>query len=335
MTTNPVHTSAKTVGCGRRRRSVVSERRRARGDEGLTLVELLVAFTCLIVLLTLVATALSTYLTAGTSVISSYSATDQLLPSSVTIQRLIRSEVEPAPTPATSSTTNSCAPAINVPCPPFVVGSTGTYSTTFYANIGDSNGPAKIVMAESTPTEASTAKFYTSVFTVTQYRACPVLATATSTCPVNSGCPFSLNSTLVCSWSSAGTVLVDVTNVVNGAATVGSPVNVNGTMTTTPLPDSTKPIFAYNTLDPYSLVYIPNDGGTPTSAGILFTNPGTCTAPSVDVNGNPTSENCDTDTIQSVIVDLEVEVPGAPIHENYFTVYRLSSSSYLYSPVVG
>ena len=63
--------------------------------------------------------------------------------------------------------------------------------------------------------------------------------------------------------------------------------------------------------------------------------PGTCTAPSTDVNGNPTTANCGTDTIQSVAVDLEVEVQGAPIQENYFTVYRLSSASYLYSPLVG
>ena len=34
-------------------------------------------------------------------------------------------------------------------------GSTGTYSTAFYANVGDSNGPAKIVMAEGTPTKSS------------------------------------------------------------------------------------------------------------------------------------------------------------------------------------
>ena len=57
------------------------------GDEGLTLVELLVAFATLTVLITLVATAVSTYLNVGTNVISSYSATQQLLPSSITIQR--------------------------------------------------------------------------------------------------------------------------------------------------------------------------------------------------------------------------------------------------------
>jgi hypothetical protein len=209
-----------------------------------------------------------------------------------------------------------------------VTGSTGTYSTTFFANIGDTNGPAKVVMSERTPTECANCKFYSSVFTVTEFPACKQLTTATSTCPVNSGCPFSFNATLTCSWSSSGTVLVDVPNVVNGAAGVSPQVTVNGSLTSTPLPDYAKPIFTYNTLDPYSLAYVPADTGP-------LAIPGSCTAPSVDVNGNPTSENCDTDTIQSVTVDLEVEVQGSPIHENYFTVYRLSSASYLYSPVVG
>jgi hypothetical protein len=34
-------------------------------------------------------------------------------------------------------------------------------------------------------------------------------------------------------------------------------------------------------------------------------------------------------------VDLQVDVQGTPIQENAFVVYRLSSASYLYSPLVG
>jgi len=188
----PISRSARSRLCRLRERR---ERTRVTGqnaDSGLTLVELLVAFACLVLLLTIVATAMTTYMNAGTSVISSYTATDQLLPSSLIIQRLIRSEVEPAPTPPTSALTNSCAGAVNVPCPPFVTGSTGTFSTTFYANIGDNNGPAKILMAEATPTECTGCKFYSTVFSVTEFAACPKLTVASSTCPVNSGCPFSM-----------------------------------------------------------------------------------------------------------------------------------------------
>ena len=61
---------------------------------------------------------------------------------------------------------------------------------------------------------------------------------------------------------------------------------------------------------------------------------GTCAAPTL-TSGQPSSSNCLADTIQSIGVDLQVHVQGAPIQENSFIVYRLSSASYLYSPLVG
>ena len=39
--------------------------------------------------------------------------------------------------------------------------------------------------------------------------------------------------------------------------------------------------------------------------------------------------------IQSVGVDLEVQSPGSAVQENAYTVYALSSTSYLYSPLIG
>ena len=291
--------------------------RQRRDDEGLSLVELLVAFAALITLLTLVGTTLTTYVNAGTNVISSYQATDQLLPSSIIIQRLIRSEVEPAP-----SVANTCSGA-NIPCPPFLTGSVGTYSTTFYANIGDPNGPGMIVMSNSTPTKCAGCKFYSSTFTVTQYPACPnppannVLAGCTSSTPA---CPFTVISTAVCTWSTSGKVLVDINGVVNGQ---------------TYLTNATQPtIFTYNTLNQYSTVYTAGAGGTPNGSTGILPNFSTCAAPTL-TNGNPTSSNCPADDIQSVAVDLQVDVPGTPIQEDSFVVYRLSSNSFLSSPLVG
>jgi hypothetical protein len=129
-------------------------------------------------------------------------------------------------------------------------------------------------------------------------------------------------------------VLVDVPNVVNGAAPVAAPVSVNGTLTSTPLVDASKPIFTYNTLDPFSFAYVPGDGGTPSATTGILPGFSTCAAPTM-VSGNPTSSNCSPDDVQSIDFDLEVQVQGSPIQENAFTIYRLSSSSYLYSPVVG
>jgi hypothetical protein len=291
-------------------------------EDGLTLVELLVAFTALIVLLTILSTALTAYLNAGTNVISSYQATDQLLPSSIIIQRLIRSQVEPAPTPTATPSPPTCSAAANIPCPAFLKGTVGTYSTTFYANIGDTNGPGKIVMSAPTPTKAPGSKFYSTVFTVTQYPACPnppsnALPGCTTSTPA---CPFLVTTTAPCSWSTSGKVLVTISGVVNGP---------------TYLTNNTPPtIFTYNTLDPYSSAYTAGAGGAAGAGGIL---PGfnACTAPTLDVTGNPTSSNCPPDMIQSVGVDLQVDVQGTPIQENAFVVYRLSSASYLYSPLVG
>jgi Prokaryotic N-terminal methylation motif len=291
-----------------------------RDDGGLTLVELLVAFAALMILLTMVGTAISTYLNVGTNVVSSYQATDQLLPSSITIQRLFRSQVEPAPTPTAAT---GCAVA-NAPCPPFLTGSVGTFSTTFYANIGDPNGPAKIVMGTTgPPTRCAGCKFYSSVFTVTQYPACPnppasgVLAGCTSSTPA---CPFTVISTATCTWSTAGRVLVDVPGVVNGL---------------TYLTNATPPtIFTYNTLDPYSTAYTSGAGGTPNAVTGILPGFNSCAAPTLTA-GNPSSSNCPPDMVQSVGVDLQVEVAGTSVQENSFVVYRLSSTSYLYSPLVG
>jgi hypothetical protein len=307
------------VRCGAAIRRKVRGREK-RDDGGLTLVELLVAFAALMILLTMVGTAISTYLNVGTNVVSSYQATDQLLPSSITIQRLFRSQVEPAPTP---TTTTSCS-AANAPCPPFLTGSVGTFSTTFYANIGDPNGPAKIVMGTTgAPTRCAGCKFYSTVFTVTQYPACPnppasgVLAGCTSSTPA---CPFTVISTATCTWSTAGKVLVDVTGVVNGP---------------TYLTNATPPtIFTYNTLDPYSTAYTAAAGGTPNAVTGILPGFNSCAAPTL-TGGNPSSSNCPPDMIQSVGVDLQVDVAGTTIQENSFVVYRLSSTSYLYSPLVG
>ena len=100
------------------------------GDEGLTLVELLVAFAALTILITLVATAVTTYLNVGTNVISSYSATQQLLPSSITIQRLIRSEVEPAPTPTAGASIPRTGTSYSGPWAPTRRPSTPTSAVT-------------------------------------------------------------------------------------------------------------------------------------------------------------------------------------------------------------
>jgi hypothetical protein len=288
------------------------------GDQGLTLVELLVAFAALLILFTMVSTAITTYLSVSNTVIASYNTNDQILPTSIVIQRLIRSEVEPAPTPTAAGQVNaSQCPVLNAPCPPFVLGSVGTTSTTFYANLGTLTvagtqhpGPAKIVMSASTPAKCSGCSYYTSTFTVTEQA--PDLSAGVSTCP------FSTASTLHCTYTTSPVVtLVYLSGVINGQ---------------TNLLNASTPIFTYNTLDPYSAAYVPGA----TSFGT-----GTCQPPTVtNVNGVPTdtASNCAADNIQSVGVDLQVVQAGSQketYQESSFVVYRLSSASYLYRQNLG
>jgi hypothetical protein len=271
------------------------------------------------------------YLSAGTAVTSSYRATDQLLPGSIIIQRLIRSEVEPAPTLLTT-VAGACG-AANVPCPAFPPATIGSYSTTFYSNVGGTAGqygPAKIVMALSTPTKCSGCRFPTAQFTVTEY---PALSSP--------ACPFTVVSTNLCTWSASGTRLVTINNVVNGLTLSGSTPVLSTTANAWPgCTGCGGPIFTYNTLDPYSAAYVAGAGGTPSAtplalpSGIL---PGfaTCSAPTTNANGVATSSNCPADTIQSVQFDIQVQVQGSPVQENSFSIYRLSSTSFLYSTLVG
>jgi len=291
-------------------------------------VELLVSFAVLSVLLTLVALALSTYLTAGNTVLSSYNAIDGLLPTSVTIQRLVRSEVEPAPTPVVAAQVSSpMCPLLNAPCPAFAVATGATpastaSSTTFYANVGAvrnssgtlvNNGPAKIVMSAGTPTPSGcTVLTCVSDFTVTQQG------------PAANSCPTSATDTKHCTYISMPvTTLIDLKNVVNGVAG-------------TNLKYASTPIFTYNTLDPYSAAYVAGVNYAPNYTGLFLTS--VCLAPTVaTINGVPTdtASNCPADNVESVGVDLMVRVSASAVQENSFVVYRLSSTSYLYTPPVG
>ena len=304
----------------RPRTRLVEQWRRARSrrdDSGLTLVELLVAFATMLILFVIVASAVTAYLSVSTKVISSYQTRDQIVPATLVIQRLFRSEVEPAPSPTSASqvttgsgTANQC-PTLNAPCPPFVLGTPTGTSVQFYANLGTLTvggtaypGPALVTMTASAPTKCSGCAFYTSTFTATEQ-------------PPNAGtCPTSVTSTAHCVYGTvAATTLVYVPSVVNGQTNLLNP---------------STPILTYNTKDPFA--------GTITNGATSFS---TCGAPTTRVINSltvPVASNCPADDIQSVQVDLQVLVSGVrpeTYQEDSFVVYRLTSTSFLYSPYLG
>ncbi len=277
-------------------------RDRGVGEAGLTLVELLVAMALLGLLMAIVSTSVDAYVGASNTVSSSYQATDQLLPSTVVIQRLIRAEVEPAPTPAATP-----ANPFPTPTPAFVPSSLTPTSMTFTSNVGNPNGPDLVTMSTAASTPCGHCQYPTTSFTVTE------TAPAPGTCP-------GVSSGTACSWTGTTKTVVDVLDV----AVTGSPVFTYFVQDCSNSVPVTNPSA---TFDPSSTTTVDVTACAPSTQTATTTGP--CTG-SVDL-----AESCPADAIQSVEVDLPVEVPGAPLQATDFTVYRMSSTSYLYNPLVG
>ena len=121
---------------------------RHQSDAGMMLTELLVASTILIILVTLVLVTVTSYVRLSTQVLSSYGNTEQVVLVATNFQKLVRSQVEPAPTLTTGAQANIPAPAFSTVAGTDTgqyVGSTavGPFSTTFYSNVGSGAGPAR------------------------------------------------------------------------------------------------------------------------------------------------------------------------------------------------
>ena len=109
---------------------------------------------------------------------ATYTGANQVLNLSTTLERLVRSEVEPGPPSATTPPT---------PVPGFAVNGENTNSLTFFSDIGNPNGPAQIVAAESSVANSCTGKcpIPTYSFTVTE-----TIPTANTCPPIGSGCVY-------------------------------------------------------------------------------------------------------------------------------------------------
>ena len=83
----------------RTRLAALKERwhQRSRDDAGVTLVELTLASTFMLIVLTLVGVTMSVITNIEGSVTSQYAEYDQALPALAPVQALLRAEVEPAP----------------------------------------------------------------------------------------------------------------------------------------------------------------------------------------------------------------------------------------------
>jgi Tfp pilus assembly protein PilV len=167
-------------------------RRANRDDHGFSLVELMVAMATLIILVTLVSVAITGFLGVNEQIQSSYTNSQQILPVTTNIQRLIRTEVEPGPPNGSG-----------VPVPPFKTGAVTSNSATFYANVGVAGRPAQVV----------------ATLTGTTFKVTDQVADVNSCPPVGSACTFTTAANLK--------PVATISNVINASwPSVGSPTAV-------------------------------------------------------------------------------------------------------------
>ena len=328
-------------GLGSRREQIVARwHERNRDDRGMTLTEVLLASTLLVVLLTLVAITMGVVTNIQTTVTTQFQEYDQALPALAPVQSLIRAEVEPA------------AAVSNAPTPGFAQYSVGAtnyslnYALQFYSNIGTAfnnltsagttAGPAKIVALEvdqsGNPVTSSTVCKASSPCSFQVRRYLPIVNSGTSTCPVGIA-----GSAGPCQYPANYTLISNAQHVVNN-------------------PSSLQPIFSYSIFDPN---WPAGSGSTGTSILLTATQvqnnlitglssapynyptaTQTVTACAASRPAYPTTAiACPLDAVQSVGIDLMVASPGSGPNgnvENQTIVYRYpptgtgSSTTYPY-----
>jgi hypothetical protein len=315
---------------------------RDRDDSGMTLVELMVTSTVLIILLGMVFISITMVDGLSGSVTSQYQEFQQALPAMAPFHSLVAAEVEPAP------------PVAGVPSPGFSsVGNPtgyyaiGNFSTVFYANIGtaydntvscptgscpgggSTAGPAKIVAIEldanGNPATACSPGA-PCTFQVRMY-----LPLTGLTSPGVSSCP-GVGTGPTCQYSSTYKLVANVQNVVNdpsGASpgTQNNPIfsytilDTGGTFNGTTYPPQA---ITLNQTEVQSQLITGLAGmGYPVDTQSLTA----CAAPSANYPTLATA--CPADAVQSVTVDLQVEKPGtgtSAAQEDNLVVYRYAQS---------
>ncbi len=344
---------------------------RDRGDSGMTLVELMVTSSVLLVLMGMVFISITMVEGLNGNISSQYQEFQQAVPAMAPFHSLLAAEVEPAPPqPANCVLAVSC-----VPTPGFA--SIGNFSLTFYANIGTAYnntvscpqsqscttggttaGPAKIWAVELDASGApATACNVTAPCTFQVRMYLPLMS---PTGPGISSCP-DVGTGPTCQYSATNyQLMANVQDVVNDPSGA-SGGNLNN------------PIFSYTIMDtggnwpigcvlqtPPCTSYPPQaivlTQAEIQSAGQVITGLNAagypiggdtqplsaCAAPSANY---PTAAiACPADAIQSVSVDLQIAKPGTAGNqeqEDNLVVYRYaqspgsSTAPYQYSTAVG
>lgn len=311
-------------------REVAQRARRRHDDEGMTLVELLLASTLLVVLTTLVMLSMTTFTQLGGSVDAQYQEYDTILPAAANLRPLIAAEAEPGPADATGAPLPGFG--VDTSGTPDTVSGIGLFSLTFYANVAGANGPAKIIagLTTTTGTPDTGSTTTSAVKTPCDFRVQEYLPNS-GTCP-------GVSSGTKCTYPTAYKLLTDVLNVINTSAQPVFSYVVFDPVTTC----ATQTVPACNTfvLTPANVTSMSFPVPSATY-GISTANLAQCKPAS----GSATlAVTCPADAIQRVGIDLQVKSPGdvsGNNSENASLVYRAQGNStspnlpYQYSSSVG
>lgn len=141
--------------------------RRSRDERGFTLMETLIACSVMVVVIAGTVPVVRVFFDEQLAVNRTYSGADEVLLTSLVMTRYIREAVEPAPESGSG-----------VPTPPFATAT--PCSLTFFANVGNANGPAKVV-ANATPC-ASTGQTFLMTVQAPDPNSCPVTGSTGTAC---------------------------------------------------------------------------------------------------------------------------------------------------------
>ena len=271
-------------------------RGRHRDEEGMSLVELMVSMVVLLVIMGMTMIVLNTFYANQNQLSASYSAFQQVLPASTSLQQFFRTLTEAAPTNASTG----------VPVPAFTPVSTSPASALtgpfnispnsaiFTTNLGNPSGPSLITAT----TTANTSPVGTYTLTVT------VAAPNGNTCPGLPATGNNLSATSsACTWGTP-TRAFQINDITNGS------------------PTATSPIFQY-TLSTGSAA-VPYTTGTNSPGSVWLSNFGASSCSSVSA--------CPITGVQTVTMDIEVQAPGGQSASYKTTVSALAP---FYSKFVG
>lgn len=313
---------------------MIRDRLRGRYDSGMTLVEVLVTSTILVILLGMVLASINVIETIDGSVTAQYQEYDQVAPALAPIRTLVASEVEPAPVTSGGVPT----PAFQYPL--------GSFAATWTANIGTeydnvvgasacspscTAGPAQIVAGEytsgGTPVESSATgpNSVCSTASPCSFQVRMYLPELSTTDPGVSTCPVPVDGNTAtgakCTWSTTYKLVADIHDVVN------NPNDVDGSGN--PL----QPIFTYSIIDPdtsaaFTLTPAMLNSSPQTLTGLPASYPSS-SEPLATCTGT-TGLTCPLDDIQSVTIHLIVNESGSGANgevENQIIEYRYPQSA--------